>query len=128
MSAAAKTHHTKAVSHTVSYHFHFKKSTPRKVLSEIASRYSSYLAEDPDDEPVDVTTTDWYKKMEKEMKPGDYLRHLREAQGLTQKALGEKLDTNAAHISDYETGQRAISKETAKKLAGMFKVSPAIFI
>jgi DNA-binding XRE family transcriptional regulator len=123
-----KTHHTKKNPRSTIYHFHFKKSTPRKVLSEIANRYSSYLAVDPDDELIDISTTDWYKEMEKKMKPGDYLRHLREAHGLTQKALGEKLSTSAAHISDYETGQRTISKETAKKLAELFKVSPAIFI
>ena len=128
MSAVARTHHIKRNPRSISYHFHFKRSTPRRVLTEIASRYSSYLAIEPEDELVDITTTDWYKEMEKKMKPSDYLRHLREAHGLTQKALGEAVGTNAAHISDYETGQRTISKEMAKKLARLFKISTDVFI
>ena len=128
MSAAVKMRPIKKSGSGVLYHFQFKKTTPRKVLAEISDRYSAYLADEPDNESVDITTTDWYKTMERETKPGDYLRHLREAHGLTQKALGEKLKTNAAHLSDWETGQRAISKAIARKLAGLFHTSPAIFI
>ncbi|HAJ79791.1 MAG TPA: hypothetical protein DCO75_08460 [Fibrobacteres bacterium] len=54
------------------------------------------------------------------MKPKDYFKNLREAHGLTQKQLGEKINSNAAHISDYETGQRSISKEVAKKFTAIF--------
>jgi hypothetical protein len=36
--------------------------------------------------------------------------------------------TPASRISDYETGQRTISKEVAKKFAVIFNVSPAMFI
>lgn len=128
MSEAVKTRRIKMTINPVRYYFNLKKSTPRKVLTEIADRYSPYFTNDPDDELVDISTTEWYKNMEKEMKPMDYLRHLREVRGLTQKGLGDKVGTNAAHISDYETGQRAISKEMAKKLAEIFKTSPAIFI
>jgi DNA-binding transcriptional regulator YiaG len=110
------------------YHFQFKKNTPRKVLAEISSRYSAYLANDPDEELVDITTTEWFKDMERKMKPSDYLRHFREAHGLTQKALGDKLKTSAAHVSDWETGQRAISRMNAKKLAKIFNVNPGVFI
>jgi antitoxin component HigA of HigAB toxin-antitoxin module len=123
-----KTRRIKMTMNPVRYYFNLKKSTPRKVLTEIADRYSPYFADDPDDELVDITTTEWYKNMEKEMKPMDYLKHLREIHGLTQKALGDNVGTNAAHISDYETGQRAISKEMAKKLGEIFKTSPATFI
>jgi DNA-binding transcriptional regulator YiaG len=127
MSAAVKKPPINKAVKSTRYHFHFKRSTPRRVLSEIVNRYSSYLTDD-DDELIDISTTDWYKTMEREMKPADYLKHLREAHELTQKALGEKIGTNAAHISDYETGQRAISKEMAKRLAEVFKASPALFI
>jgi transcriptional regulator with XRE-family HTH domain len=66
--------------------------------------------------------------MENKMKPMDHLKNLREAHGLTQKRLGEMIETNAAHISDYETGQRSMSKAIAKQLGKIFKTSPAIFI
>ena len=128
MSEVVKTHRIKKSPRTTGNMFYFKKSTPRKVLSEIRLRYSSYLTAEPDDEPVDITATEWYKEMEKTMMPGEYLKHLREAHGLTQKALGEKTGTNAAHVSDYETGRRAISKEMAKRLAGLFKTSTDVFI
>jgi len=128
MSAAVKMRPIKKAGASAKYHFKFKKTTPKKVLAEIFIRYSAYLEEEPDYEPVDITTTGWYKTMEAEMKPGDYLRNLREAHGLTQKTLGEKLNTNAAHVSDWETGQRTISKAVARKLGGFFNTSPGIFI
>jgi len=34
----------------------------------------------------------------------------------------------ASRISDYETGQRSISKEVAKKFAELFKVNAGLFI
>ena len=128
MSEAAKTHPIKKNIRKPGYHFTFKRSTPRKVLAEISNRYGSYLMDETDNETVDITTTDWYKVMDKEMEPKDYLKHLREVHALTQKALGEKIGTNAAHVSDWETGQRAISKSVAKKLAKVFHTSPGLFI
>jgi DNA-binding XRE family transcriptional regulator len=126
MPVVVKTRHIKKTK----FHFHFKKSTPRKILAEISNRYSVYFADDfsRDDELVDISGTDWFKGMEKEMKPKDYLKHLREANGLTQKSLGREAGINAAHISDYETGQRSISKEMARKFAQIFQTSPGIFI
>lgn len=128
MSVHGKTHPIKRTIKRVRYHFNFKKSTPRKVLTEISNRYSSYLIDESDNELVDIATTDWYKMMDRKMKPKDYLRHLREAYKLTQEELGKQIGTNAAHVSDWETGQRAISKSIAKKLAQVFKTSPAVFI
>lgn len=81
-----------------------------------------------DEQLMNISTTDWFKDIEKKMKPKDYIKHLREAHGLTQKRLGEKINTTAAHVSDYETGQRSISKSVAKQLGKIFKTSPAIFI
>ena len=86
------------------------------------------LRDDSDNEPVDITTTDWYKIIGQQMKPKDYLKNLREAHGMTQNVLGEKIGTNAAHVSDWETGQRAISKNVAKKLGEVFGVYPGLFI
>jgi ribosome-binding protein aMBF1 (putative translation factor) len=128
MSVAVKTHHIKRTRTTLKYHYAFKKTTPKKVLSEISLRYSKYLEQDQDDHLIDIATTDWFKNMENKMKPMDHLKNLREAHGLTQKRLGEMIETNAAHISDYETGQRSMSKAIAKQLGKIFKTSPAIFI
>ena len=48
--------------------------------------------------------------------------------GWTLAETGKKIGVSAYRVSDYETGQRAISKEVAKKLAVIFNVSPAVFI
>ena len=66
--------------------------------------------------------------MEKQMTPGKMLKTLREVQTLTQAKLGEKIGTVASRISDYETGQRNISKRAAKQLSKVFNISPAHFI
>ena len=60
--------------------------------------------------------------------PGVFLRLLREAHDLSQAALGKKIDVSAKRVSDFENGQRGISKEIAKQLAQIFNVSPARFI
>jgi DNA-binding transcriptional regulator YiaG len=117
MSEAVKTRHI---------NIRFKPRTPARVINSIKRQYANYI--DDDDELIDISTTDWYREMDKKMKPCDYLSHLRDAHGLSQKVLGEKIGTNAAHVSDFETGQRAISKAIAKKLAEVFSVSPAVFI
>jgi DNA-binding transcriptional regulator YiaG len=117
MSEAVKTRHIS---------IKFKPRTPVRVINTIKKQFSDYI--DDGDDLVDISTTEWYKEMEKKMTPGKYLRNLREAHGLSQKAVGEKIGTNAAHVSDYETGQRAISKAMAKKLAVVFNTSPAVFI
>jgi ribosome-binding protein aMBF1 (putative translation factor) len=128
MSVAVKTRHIKLTGKAQKYNYRFKKTTPNEVLTEISLRYSKYLEQDANEQLIDITKSDWFKNLENKMAPGDYVKHLREAHGFTQKQLGEKLKSNAAHISDYETGQRSISKTVAKQLAGLFKTSPAIFI
>jgi DNA-binding XRE family transcriptional regulator len=127
MSAVVKTHHIK-ISNKANFHFALKKSTPRKIITEISNRYAPYIVGDPVDELIDISTTDWYKSMAKKMLPEKYLKTYREAAGFSQAHLGNLLGIPASRISDYETGQRTISKEVAKKLADLFKTSPAVFI
>jgi DNA-binding XRE family transcriptional regulator len=104
----------------------FKPRTPSRVINSIKKQYADYIYDD--DELVDISTTDWYKQMEKKMTPGKTLKTLREVRELTQAKLGEMIDISTARISDFETGQRAISKAVAKKLGELFGVSPAVFI
>jgi antitoxin component HigA of HigAB toxin-antitoxin module len=128
MLEAVKTRHIKRQKSITGHHYVFKKNTPENILTEISLRYADYIEQADDEQLLDISTTEWFKNMEKRMTPKDYLRNLREAYGLTQKQLGEEIKSNAAHISDYETGQRSISKDVAKKLAKIFNVSPAVFI
>lgn len=77
---------------------------------------------------IPVRETDWWKQMEKNHKPGDSLRNFRLNRGYTLAKLAEKLGVTAQRVHDMEKGLRGISKETAKKLAVIFKTNPARFI
>ncbi len=105
----------------------FKPRTPARVIHAVKKQFSNYIVNE-DDEYVDWFETDLHKEISARMKPGDYLRNFREATNTTQKDLAEKIGVRVNYLSDMETGQRAISRMKAKKLAELFNVSPAIFI
>ena len=107
---------------------HFRPGTPRRVLQDVRHRYAPYLVAE-EDAAADYFETDLHKKVSKTMTAGLWLKHLREAHGWSQADLGEKLGgVKAARVSDFENGQRAISKDVAKELAGLFNVSADRFI
>lgn len=81
-----------------------------------------------DDELVDITDTAWYKKRTAERNPGRNLKNYRGIHGYTQAILAEKLGVFTHHISEMESGKRAISKAMALKLSEVFGVSPERFI
>lgn len=105
----------------------FRSRTPARIIQRVEREYADYLI-DGDDELVDISGTEWYKRMEKTMTPGKMLKTLREVKDLSQAKLGEMIGTPGSRVCDFETGQRAISKEAAKRLAAIFNVSPAVFI
>lgn len=51
------------------------------------------------------------------------IRNLREQAGMQQKELADKLNIGRSTLSQYETGQRRLDSETAKKIADFFEVS-----
>lgn len=81
-----------------------------------------------DDELVDITDTEWYKKRKAQRNPGRNLRNYRTIHGLTQAILANKLEIHTHHISEMESGKRAISKAMALKLSEIFNASPERFI
>jgi len=99
---------------------------PRPVLKVLKTEYGKSLevkTDKDDDELVDFFETDFYKDFKKRMTPGDYVRMYRENMSLTQAALGEKVGMSRAYVCDVEHGRRAISKDIAKKLSKLFKIS-----
>jgi DNA-binding transcriptional regulator YiaG len=116
-----------AVAKTRPIRFSFRPGTPRNILREVRSRYENFLVEDGE-ELVDVTETEWYRRTKASMTPADYLRHLREAQGLTLRELGARLEVSVQYLHDMEAGTRGIGKEKAKRLGELFNISPAVFI
>ncbi len=105
----------------------FRQDTPGRILIEARKRYASYLV---DGDPLeDWHRTDLHGKITASLKPGDWLCHLREANGLTQEELGRQLGkVSGSRISDWEGNRRAVSKAMAKKLSSIFGVSPDRFI
>jgi transcriptional regulator with XRE-family HTH domain len=78
---------------------------------------------------VDYFKTDLHKKMIETMTPGLWVKELREAHGLSQAKLGEKMGgIKASRISDWENNQRAVSKAAAKAFAKLFKVPSERFL
>lgn len=86
------------------------------------------VKQDDDDEWVDVEDLNWFKEAIAKETPGGNLRFYRKLAGMTQKELAEKLGMTKQHISDMENNRRAISRNTAKELGKIFKISPVRFI
>ncbi len=92
---------------------HFVKKQYKHVTVE-------YDEEDEDDEYEEVTETEWFKNIRKDMTPAKVLKLFRGRDRLTQAELAEKLGTNAQNVSGMERGIRAISITMAKKLGKIF--------
>ncbi len=87
------------------------------------------LTEEGDEETLDIFATDWYREIQSKTTPGDTLKIYRENHGLTQAQLGEMLGgIPRQHVSNMERGIRPVSMKTARKLAGIFRVSPGKFV
>jgi DNA-binding XRE family transcriptional regulator len=118
MSVVARTHHIS---------IRFKSRTPARVIHSIKRQFSNYILDD-DQEYVNWFETDLHKEIDARMTPDKSLRILREMCGWTLAETGKKIGVSPHRVSDYETGQRAISKDIAKKLAKVFNTTPARFI
>jgi ribosome-binding protein aMBF1 (putative translation factor) len=118
MSAAVK---TRPIS------IRFRPLTPARVIHSVKKQFSDYIL-DASDEYEDWFETDLHREIASGMKPGDYLRNFREAHRMTQHEVAEKIGVRVNYLSDMETGQRTISREKAKMLAGIFNVNPGVFI
>jgi len=104
---------------------------PPKLISLLKEEFGEnlQLAEDNDEETVNIFETDWFQEIKAQTTPGDNLKIYRENHNLTQAQLGEMLGgIPRQHVSNMERGIRPISIKNARKLAKIFKVSPAKFI
>ena len=108
-----------------------KGDIPPKIITLLKEEYGKkvHIINDEDDEYVNITETDWYKKIKAEKTPGDNMKIYRKIHKITQEKLGEMLGgIPKQHVSNMENGVRPISKLTAKKLAKIFNVSVERFI
>ena len=108
-----------------------KGEISKQHLSLLKKEYGKnlHLIKNDDEEYVDVFKTDWYKKINSQITPGNNLKIYRMNRGITQEQLGKLLgDIPKQHISNMENGKRAISLKMAKKLSKIFKTSVERFI
>lgn len=63
-----------------------------------------------------------------ESSPGNRLRGLRAREGITQKALAERLGIRQHHVSEMEKGSRAIGLDMAKRIGEAYGVSYKVFL
>lgn len=122
MQVLVKTRHTKIT---------MEGEISPDVLSALKNAYGKdvRIIDDPAEEIMDVTETEWYKTTKKNITPGACMRYYREIHGMTQEQLGQKLGGIPRQlISNMETGQRKINIETAKKLALLFDLPVDRFI
>ena len=120
-----------AVVKTPRTEFKVKGNIPDKVLAFLKKEYGRKMClkkEESEEELVNVLDTAEYKRFKKNVNPGEYVKVYRENQGFTQIALGEKVGMSRSYICDIEKGRRSISKDMAKKLARLFKISVSRFI
>ncbi len=123
MLAVVKKHHTKEAL------FEIEGDIPKSVINYFTKTFGDSFEIIDKDETIDIMETEWFRKRNEKITPGDALKIYRTNAGLTQKALGERLGKFSKQgISDMENNRRAISKETAKTLSKIFNVPVSRFI
>ena len=120
-----------AVVKTPRIEVNIKGEIPPKLISLLEEEFGEnlQLAEEDDEERVNIFETDWFQDIKTQTTPGDNLKIYRGNHNLTQAKLGEILGgIPRQHISNMERGLRPISIKNARKLAEIFGISPAKFI
>ena len=102
---------------------------PPDLLAFVKTQYKHISVEyDGDDEYEEVTETEWFKNIQKNMTPQKTLKLLRTRDNLTQAELAEKLCINVQNVSGMERGVRPISVAMAKKLGTVFNTNYKKFL
>lgn len=122
MQAVEKTHRIK----TPGIILRFRPRTPSRIIKRIEQEYGNYL--EKDDETVDPFSTEWYRNIADKTTPGDRLNTERFKASMTQMKLAELTGIPQHHISEMEHGKRPIGRETAGKLAKVFKTDYRYFL
>ena len=121
----------RAVVKTPHIEVNIRGKIPLELISLLEEEFGEYLqlAEDDEEETVSIFDTAWFLETRENTTPGDNLKIYRENHNLTQAQLGEMLgDIPRQHVSNMERGIRPISIKNTRRLARIFKVSPAKFI
>ena len=111
--------------------FEIRGEIPAELLDYIKEKmeFTVDIDDDDGDEYVNITETNWYEDRKANRTPGQAIRVYRDNFGDSQAKLGEMLGgLSRQKVSDMENNRRGISKEIAKKLSTIFKISVDHFI
>ncbi len=110
--------------------FEVKGDIPHKVTDYLAKEFGpDFRMPENDEEFVNVFETDWYREISAATVPGDVLKIYRENMGLTQAELGRRLgELTYREISDMETDNCCITRQTGEKLSDFFEVPISRFL
>jgi DNA-binding XRE family transcriptional regulator len=94
------------------------------MLEVLKKEFGKKLRVEPEKEgSVDYFETSLAKSLAKKVSPADCVQIYRENLRLTQEGLGQKVGVSKNYVSDWENGHRKISRDKAKKLAALFRIS-----
>jgi len=79
-------------------------------------------------ETIDPFSTDWYRDITEKTAPGDRINTERFKASMTQSKLSELTGIPQHHISEMEHDKRPVGRETARKLAKVFKTDYRFFL
>lgn len=86
------------------------------------------LDDEDDEEFIECESSEWFKRIGREMTPGKVLRIRRENKELTQTALSKITGIPVPNISLMENDKRGIGMKTAKILAKALDCSVSDFV
>ena len=109
MSVLVKMHHTE---------IEIRGEESQKVIDVLQKAFGNIVVDQTGS--VDIATTDWHKKMEKNWTPAKEVRANRNKFLLNQENLGKKIGKTKQYISDIETGRRTVTIPVAKALGEVF--------
>ena len=125
MLAVVKKPHTKQIL------FEVKGEIPLQMLQYLTRTFGQDVELcEPEEEFVDIFSTDWYREISAQITPGEILKIYRKNRDMSQAELGLLLGTTWTRqkISDLEHNRRQISKEVGKKLSRIFGVPVERFL
>ncbi|MDQ3002067.1 MAG: helix-turn-helix domain-containing protein [Fibrobacterota bacterium] len=93
----------------------------RQVANLLLRTYKNVRIEPDAAESVEITGTEWYKKISSKLTPGKALHVYRDNARMTLAQLSEKTGIAESHLSAMENGKRGIGKVTAQKLGKALK-------
>lgn len=130
-SRLSTTNRSPQIANTPVISVHFREDVPQEIVQQISHKYSRLITRIDDDELlVDWHSTALHTNISAIISPGIALATMRSAHGLTQAELCKIFNNEVSpkRISDWENGQRSISKEWAKKLSYIFKIPVKLFL